>query len=124
MDIQTYLHTKFLDYERKIGRRSTISDFAQVHGIKPGNMSHWMNGLREPSLSGLRELTQAFGPEVLLLADLHMSPLLQVILKTIHKIPPDQQKRLADLIEAEVNNAQQGNQTQESHPEQRAAAAA
>jgi len=65
MEFKEWITSKFLDYERQIGQRATITQFADHIGVAQSVLSQWMNGTRSPgNKKSIEKLAAVFGPEV------------------------------------------------------------
>ena len=97
-DFQAWINNRFLDWQREQGERKTISEFAELTGIKQPLMSHYLNGTRVPSRENADKIATVLGNEIYNLLDMCPTDLREMI----NKIPPENQEELRDLIEAYI----------------------
>ena len=67
-----FLFRKLQDYERELGHRVTISQFAEHLNVSQSNVSYWLNGKVTPSLESAFVLAPILGPEIYQYLDLDL----------------------------------------------------
>lgn len=101
MNFPEYIEIKFLEWQKNMGKRKNVEDFAAYIGVSQATLSQWMNGKRTPGGENIRLLAEIFGNEVYDIFNLpRPNPYLQKINRVWEHVPENVQKRLAE--EAEI----------------------
>lgn len=108
---------KYLEYEARLGRRVTITEFADALSLRAesgevigqifqGDVSHWLKGTRLPGPKLLKILAQSpiIGPECWRMAGYEfevddLSPMEAAVLENLQRLPPAMQAEAAQMIE-------------------------
>lgn len=64
MEFVSFLNRAFISFESKLGRRSTITEFARHLGVPQTSLSTWINGTSVPAAKAIGILTEKLGPGV------------------------------------------------------------
>ena len=57
-DFHRFVNEAWIEYERLIGSRGTVSKFAKMTGANQGDMSWWLNGGRRPAEKAVRKMVE------------------------------------------------------------------
>lgn len=100
-----YLLSKIQEYEKQVGKRTSLDKFAEYIGVSRPLVSYWLKGTK-PSLENVQLLARKFGPEVYDVLDLpRPNPYLQKINQLFERLSPEHQQKLAEDAERyEANN--------------------
>lgn len=100
-----YLLAKLQEYEKRMGKRVSLDEFATHIGVSRPLVSYWLKGTK-PSLENVRILADTFGSEVYDVLGLpRPNPYLQKISQLFERLSPEHQRRLAEDAEKyEVKN--------------------
>jgi transcriptional regulator with XRE-family HTH domain len=94
-----YLLAKIQEYEKQVGRRTSLDEFAQYIGVSRPLVSYWLKGTK-PSLENVQLLAKKFGPEVYDVLSLpRPNPYLQKINQLFDRLSPEHQQKLAEDAE-------------------------
>jgi hypothetical protein len=121
-----FMTARFLAYENQLGRRVSISEFAEAigPGIYQGDVSYWLKGARVPGLTIVRRLAAnpIIGAGVWsasgLIEPAPDSPLLKRTLAAMEKLPPGMQERITEMIENRAREFQQKREEKSSEDDQ------
>jgi len=104
-EFSQFLEKKFLEWQIKQGRRTTIKEFSKQIGVSRAAISLWLNGERTPDLINIQKLAEVFGFDVYDALGLpRPNPYLQKINQIFEHLSPEHQQRLAEDAEHyEVN---------------------
>lgn len=102
----TFLEKKFLEWQIKQGKRTTLREFSEHLGVSRAAISLWLNGDRIPDQNNIQKLAEVFGYDVYDALDLpRPNPYLQKINQIFERLSPEHQQKLADMAEKyEVDN--------------------
>ena len=64
MAFKKFLELEFLEWQRKVGARKTVAEFADFLGVSQSTVSAWWNQTRSPEGENLRKLANKLGLEV------------------------------------------------------------
>jgi transcriptional regulator with XRE-family HTH domain len=70
MTLPTWLNDQFREWEKKSGRRQTVTAFARWLGIKQPTLNRWMSGDTTPDAENLRVLSRKLGTEIYIILGL------------------------------------------------------
>jgi hypothetical protein len=110
-----FMTARFLAYENQLGRRVSISEFAEAigPGIYQGDVSYWLKGARVPGLTIVRRLAAnpIIGSGVWsasgLIEPAPDSPILRRTLSAMEQLPPGMQERITEMIEKRARDFQE-----------------
>lgn len=105
-EFSTFLEKKFLEWQIKQGRRTTLREFSEYLGVSRAAISLWLNGDRLPDQINIQKLAEMFGYDIYDALDLpRPNPYLQKINKVFERLSPEHQQKLAEMAERyEVDN--------------------
>lgn len=115
----TFLEKKFLEWQIKQGKRTTLREFSQHLGVSRAAISLWLNGDRVPDPGNIQKLAEVLGYEIYDALNLpRPNPFLQKINQIFERLSPEHQQKLAEDAERyEANNEPNAKRT----PKQRKA---
>lgn len=91
------LEKKFLEWQIKQGRRTTLKEFSDHIGVSRAAISLWLNGDRVPDQTNLQKLADMLGYEVFDVLNIPRPNLyLQRINKLFDRLTPERQQKLAE----------------------------
>lgn len=61
-NFSTWLNTQFMDWEKGMGRRQTVSAFARYLEVPQPSLSRWLNGDTTPDPQNVLKIALKFGP--------------------------------------------------------------
>lgn len=99
-----WLEQSYLTWQHKHGKRATLAQFAAYLGISAALLSHYMNGLRRPSIDTAHRFAKRLGPEIYDLLGLQRPDAkLQFISRNWDKLTNEQQLRLIAEVEKYID---------------------
>jgi len=112
-EFSQFLEKKFLEWQIKQGRRTTLKEFSKQIGVSRAAISLWLNGERTPDLINIQKLAEVFGLDVYDALGLpRPNPYLQKINQIFERLSPEHQQRLAEDAERyEVNKYEHTSKT-------------
>jgi transcriptional regulator with XRE-family HTH domain len=112
-EFSQFLEKKFLEWQIKQGRRTTLKEFSKQIGVSRAAISLWLNGERTPDLINIQKLAEVFGFDVYDALGLpRPNPYLQKINQIFERLSPEHQQRLAEDAECyEVNKHEHTSKT-------------
>ena len=100
-----FLETKFLEWQIKQGKRTTLREFSEHLGVSRAAVSLWLNGDRVPDQENIQKLAEEFGYDVYDALDLPRPNLyLQKISQIFERLSPEHQQKLAEDAERYERN--------------------
>jgi transcriptional regulator with XRE-family HTH domain len=95
-----FLETKFLEWQIKQGKRTTLKEFSEHLGVSRAAISLWLNGDRAPDQQNIQKLAEMLGYDVYDALGLpRPNPYLQKISHVFESLSPEHQKKLAEMAE-------------------------
>ena len=64
MNLKEWLLEEYRKWERKTGRRQSMTAFARFLGVKQPTLNRWMIGDNLPDGNNIRKLAEKLGPEI------------------------------------------------------------
>jgi transcriptional regulator with XRE-family HTH domain len=99
-----WLENKYLEWQTKKGERKTISEFADYLDVNRSLLSFWMNGARIPNEENIIKIAEKLGFEIYDVLDMERpNPLHFYVDRNWHKLPPQEQRKIAELISKHTN---------------------
>lgn len=99
-DFSVFLEKKYLDWQQGLGRRATLTEFAEYLGIDRTLLSHYLNLGHLPTREMAQRIAKQLGPEVFILAgDLGSDPSIAFLFRHWQNVPPDVQKQILEMVE-------------------------
>lgn len=87
----------------KSRERATVTKFSRYIDENQGDVSHWLNGTREPKGRVIDRLAKKWGPEVYevlgKVEPMPKSPLLRKVLSLMDNMSPEGQEEVARMVE-------------------------
>lgn len=103
MSFPEYIEIKFLEWQKSLGKRKNIEDFAAYIGVSQATLSQWMNGKRTPGGENIRLLAEIFGNEVYDIFNLpRPNPYLQTAINNWEFMSEEKQEKIARMIAEEA----------------------
>lgn len=94
-----FLLAKLQEYEKRMGKRVSLDEFASQLGVSRPLVSYWLKGTK-PSLENVKILAETFGAEIYDVLDLpRPNPYLQKITQLFERISPEHQRKLVEDAE-------------------------
>lgn len=104
-EFKNYLFLKLQEYERKLGRRVSINEFAEYLGFSRSLVSYWLSGRIKPSFTNAEILAQIYGDEVFtVLSYAPPDPQLNYVERNWDKLTPDKQEQILKIISESIQN--------------------
>lgn len=99
MTFPEFLEKQFLSWQKDLGKRQNIEDFAAYLGVSRPLLTMWMNGSRRPGKENLKLLSAIFGMQVFDLVGLpRPNPLHLYTSRNWENVPEKVQLRIAQTV--------------------------
>lgn len=99
-NFSSWITRKYVEWQAKEGRRTTIEEFAAYLGTSRPLVNMWMNGNKKPGKENIKILAELFGNEIFDILELpRPNPYKQVIDRVWEFLPEDFQKRISEEAE-------------------------
>ena len=99
MEFKDYLLIKLQEYERHVGHRASINEFADYLGVSRSLLSYWLAGKIKPSIPNVQLLAETLGNEIYtILGLIPPDENLQYLERNWERLDPDLQQRIIKLV--------------------------
>jgi len=99
-NFSSWITLKYVEWQAKEGRRTTIEEFAAYLGTSRPLVNMWMNGNKKPGKENIKILAELFGNEIYDILEIpRPNPYKQVIDRVWEFLPEDFQKRISEEAE-------------------------
>lgn len=110
MTFSEWLDNRYLEWQTRGGRRSTLTAFAKYLGISQSLLSRYLNDGVLPSIDTIPKLAEKLGPEIYnFFNETPPDPLLQYIARHWHELPAERQNQIREQVETYLVHKQQTN---------------